>query len=174
MSATWDLSLGRRTLMWGKRYVPDQLLLIFNDEDMFLDRTRAESFMDDDGDADFPGVGGQTGHHFSYGSTVHAIRSRLALQGFGQRRVVEHAIRYLDDEREEPDRYRPESWEPFEEKFARSDQLLDALLAWDRDALRARSTNAFDSEDGFLEHQWEDLIEAFDDPLRAGSEAAPR
>lgn len=164
MSATWDLSLGRRTLMWGKRYVPDQLLLVFNDEDMFVDRTRAESFMDDGDSVDFPEVGGPTGNLFSYGSTVHAIRSRLGIQGFGQGRVVEHAVRYLDSEREDLDRYVPESWKPFEEKFARSEQLLDALLAWERDALRGRRMNAFDSEDGFLESQWEDLVEAFDDP----------
>ena len=31
MSATWDLKLGRRTIMWAKRYVPDELLLVFND-----------------------------------------------------------------------------------------------------------------------------------------------
>lgn len=165
MSATWDLSLGRRTLMWGKRYVPDQLLLVFNDEDMRVDRARAESLLGDDvDDAPPPEVERRTGRLFCYGSTVHAIRSRLDLQGFGQRRVVEHAVRYLDSEREDHDRYVPESWKPFEEKFARSDQLLDALMAWERDALWGHRLNAFDSEDGFLEHQWEDLIEAFDDP----------
>ena len=158
MSATWDLKLGRRTLIWGKRYVPDQLLLVFNDDDMLVDRPRAEELLSDDSDAaDFPEIDGQIAHLFSYASTVHAIRSRLDLQGFGERRVVEHALRYLDSEREDDDRHVPESWEPFAAKFVRSDQSLDALLKWERGALRGRRMNAFDSEDGFLEHQWEDL-----------------
>jgi len=165
VSATWDLRLGRRTLLWGKRFVPDQLLLVFNDDEMLLDRPRAEALLDEDSDAaDFQEVHGRVGRLFSYASTAHAVRSRLDLQGFGQRRVVEHALRYLDSEREEQDRYVPETWEPFAAKFASSDQLLDALLEWERDALRGRRMNAFHSEDGFLEHQWEDLIEAFDDP----------
>lgn len=38
--------------MWAKRYVPDELLLVFNDDDMFVDRPRAEALLDDTDDID--------------------------------------------------------------------------------------------------------------------------
>ena len=129
MSATWDLKLGRRTIMWAKRYVPDELLLVFNDDDMFVDRPRAEALLDDTDDIEFVDADVPVGQLFSYVSTVKAIRSRLELQGFGPRRVQEHALRYLDGERDDSERYVPESRELFESRYAQSEELLEALLA---------------------------------------------
>lgn len=150
--------------MWAKRYVPDELLLVFNDDDMFVDRPRAEALLDDTDDIEFVDADVPVGQLFSYVSTVKAIRSRLELQGFGPRRVQEHALRYLDGERDDSERYVPESRELFESRYAQSEELLEALLAWERDASQGRRIRSSNPEDRFLESWWEDLIEAFDDP----------
>ncbi|KAA1427488.1 hypothetical protein [Nocardioides antri] len=169
MSATWDLKVGRRTLMWGKRFVPDQIMVVFYDEDLRVNRDLIgrEEVGDSEGEelsgADV--IDDSSTPAFFYRSTVHAIRSRLALQGFGSDRVRQSAVTYLDGERDQPDRYLPETWVPLVEKFRSSEQLLDAMLAWEADSLRGRRLGgSFHSEDRFLESQWEDLIEAFDDP----------
>lgn len=167
MSTTWDLSVGRRTLLWGKSYVPDQLLLLFNDENLILDQPRASSLNDTDDDGYIDDVAVLEGSNepiFSYRSTVDAIRSRLDLQGFGSRRVTEHAIRYLDEEREDEEQYVPESWTQYAEKFTRSNDLLNAILRWQLGHLQRPQHHDFNSEECYLEHMWNDLIEAFDDP----------
>ena len=40
--------------MWAKRYVPDELLLVFNDDDMLVDHPRAEALLDDTDDMTEP------------------------------------------------------------------------------------------------------------------------
>lgn len=90
MGSWWNVEVGGQAVpVWGKSYVPDELMLLFTDGDRFVDSAKAEALADyDSRAADGPVAGSPpvswgTGL-MGYQATAGALRQRLELHGFSR------------------------------------------------------------------------------------------
>jgi hypothetical protein len=174
MGAWWQFEVGkRRAPVSGKNSLPDPLMLVFRDDDRFVDAVRREHLAELDRLAD-------DGHEIDtpltwsrglmgYSATAGTLRSRLALQGFSSERVLSLCTAFFDDElsgnAEEGDTDPRDTWP--EGRIAYPDgAAVTRALATQR-GQEAATTPRFRSdtpEQQFLYDMWESLRESFDDP----------
>lgn len=155
MGSYWTLTAGRRTLSAGKNYLRDSIALLFTDSELTVKIDPSTSDAEDDADRN------QVADVFQYTSTVRRVRSRLAMQGFGQARTYEAALGYLRDVLSDPE----EAYRFSEKESSRYDtpvDLLDTVVDWA--AKHYWSSVANDAASKYLDEVWRDLIECFDDP----------
>lgn len=174
MGAWWQFEIGtRRAPVSGKNSLPDPLMLVFRDDDRFVDAVRREQlaelarFADDGRETDMP-LAWSRGL-MGYSATAGTLRSRLALQGFSSERVLSLCTAFFDEElagnREEGDTDPRDTWP--EGRIAYPDgAAVTSALATHR-GQEAATTPRFRSntrEQQFLYDMWESLRESFDDP----------
>lgn len=168
----WNLQVGQVAVLSGKNYVPDDVMLLFSERDRFVDRDRLLPILEPPADADDSDDRPASAHVrlVGYRCSVHALRARLELQGFGYDRVRQEAIEYIDAERADPERYTfdPEQEAEFERKYDASTALLDACVSQVRRQSLSRYVRRLEEppspEELYIDGWWRDLREGFDDP----------
>jgi hypothetical protein len=75
---------------------------------------------------------------YHYSVRAKSLKSRLALQGFGLAQLTRHPIAYLASERDDEERFTPDSWQVHESAFGDAEGLLTALLKWKAAAGRTK------------------------------------
>ncbi len=173
MGSWWDIEVGGRSIpVWGKSYVPDKLMLLFTDEDLFVDPARARAFShyldgtDPEAGAAEQSVSWQSGL-MGYRVQAGALRQRLELHGFSRDRVSRLSTAFFDEVKQADEL--AVSWP------GRPHRRFESLSGSEiTNALTTRAGRAAaagippDSQDrpweSFLHGQWERLREAFDDP----------
>jgi hypothetical protein len=159
----WQLSAGGLDLLYGKNYVPDELMLIFTDADRVLNGEALASLRESDDDAEIV-VDAPTSGIFAYKSTVADIKARLSLQGFSTDAVRRNAISYLAAELSDPERWVPDEWEQLARELGSGLEHLNAVVKHRRSHPYRRLPTDESPLEVYLNHWWEDLCEAFDDP----------
>lgn len=106
MGSWWHIKVGKTEVpVFGKSYVSDELMLLFNDTDRFVDESRRTEYESSlapvDGESDVSLTDdAQTWHAglMGYSATVGTLRARLELQGFAAGWVRELATALLNEE----------------------------------------------------------------------------
>ncbi|MCK9795215.1 HEPN/Toprim-associated domain-containing protein [Isoptericola sp. 4D.3] len=161
MGSHWLLTAGRRELLWGKNFLPDPLMLVFDDDDRRIDRTRYAALQARWSTDDGAETSNEELHHlYTYQAKAEDLVARLTLQGFGPTAVVEHAERYLDDEMGSEDSF---LWGDIDKEYRTGKRLLQAMLTWEsrNGRIMARGESRHDRS---MSWAWDELLEAFDDP----------
>lgn len=163
MGSWWEVEVGGQPVpVWGKNYVPDELMLLFTDDDRFVDAAKLSAFHKfESGEAVESDLDGTTESWHSglmtYESTAGVLRRRLALRGFSSDWVCQLSAAFFDDERDERERAAESP----------SGAAITAALTTRRG--RATGTGVRPDprerpEEYFLRGCWEELNDAFDDP----------
>lgn len=170
MGSWWQVKIaGQAAPVWGKNYVPDELMLLFDDGDFYRDTAKLDAIakvegQNDDGDETNGLPAAYYRDLIGYRASAGALQQRLQLQGFSFDWVSRLSTAYFEDQ-----------------EFVRQDSaLLGYDSAWfsNPGAITAalttragRATGAGTTLDWrthprefFLSEQWRELREAFDDP----------
>jgi hypothetical protein len=99
-----------------------------------------------------------------YSCSAGGLRKRLTLQGFGFQAVVEGAVAYVAEVRDDDDRYMPAEWAAIEDRHPTAASLFDAWLRWRHNQPGWPGPRIVNEEDRYFASEWESLIEVFDDP----------
>lgn len=171
MGSWWSVNVGRHAVpVWGKSYVPDELMLLFTDSDYFIDRPRVDALegLDVPSEAPEPSTlpKSATWHSrlLGYAVTAGTLRTRLELQGFSSAWVGELSSAFFDDKEDDWDS--PEFW-PDGRRSLKDGAAITAALATRRGQAAGAGVPPdmrSHPEDHFLYEQWMSLREAFDDP----------
>lgn len=166
MGSYWELRAGRRDLMWGKNYVPDPLMLIFNDSDRKMDSERFAALEARWSSEDDSTIGERPLRRIHvYEATAESLKARLSIQGFSATAVTKHAIRFIDAELNDPEAYSPDDWDQVKRKHHNNaGELMQAMLTWHSRGGGRRFAAPEDPEEQFMHSLWHDLVEVFDDP----------
>ncbi|MEP7194339.1 MAG: hypothetical protein ABI903_15930 [Actinomycetota bacterium] len=156
--------------MWGKSYVPDELMLLFTDSDYFIDRVKADALEQFELQSDAPeprGLPESTSWHsrlLGYAATAGTLRTRLELQGFSSEWVRELSSAFFDEN--DGGRNSSEFWPEDRRSYPDGAAITAALATRRGQAAGAGVPPDMRShpEDHFLYEQWMSLREAFDDP----------
>lgn len=170
MGSWWNVEVGGQGVpVWGKSYVPDELMLLFTDDDRFLNSAKARAFAEnenraaDGSEAGRRPVSWQTGL-MGYQTTAGVLRQRLELHGFSRDWVCRLSAAFFDDQDEDWDL--PDTWPQGAEAFLNGAAITAALTT--RLGRAAGAGVAPDPrgqpKERFLYEQWMRLREAFDDP----------
>lgn len=161
MGSWWHVEVGGQAVpVWGKSYVPDELVLLFADGDLYVDSTRAATLTEqENGAVDEPQMGSQslpwvTTGLMGYQTTAGALQQRLHLHGFTRDWVCQLTTAFFDSQDE---RDLPHPW-----PAAAITAALTTRLG--RDAGVGVPDAKDQPEKAFLREQWMLLREAFDDP----------
>ncbi|GGL02826.1 hypothetical protein GCM10007382_23380 [Salinibacterium xinjiangense] len=165
MGSWWNIEIGGRAApIWGKNYVGDDLMLLFNDDDFHVSAAKLEALEDDEPssiDTDDPSASRRT-DLMGYSSNAGALRQRLQLQGFSTQWVRRLTAAYFDDQEDE---WRDEGGN-LRGLFPNGDAIAAALAT--RSGMRAGAGIPPDRRtqprEAFLHEKWGELHEAFDDP----------
>jgi hypothetical protein len=165
MGSWWHIKIGGQIApVWGKSYVSDNLMLLFNDGDLYVSSATHDVLKDIDGSAgELDGLPRSLRRDLmGYSTTAGVLRQRLGLQGFSSEWVRRLAAAYLDDQDEE--------WQKPDENVAAWFPNGAAITA----ALTTRSGRKAGAgippdrrthpKENFLYKKWGELKEAFDDP----------
>ncbi len=168
----WNIEVGGQGIpVWGKSYVPDELMLLFTDEDRLLDSARTDTSTRienevaeaEESESDGPPESGRTGL-LGYQTTAGALRQRLELHGFSRDWVCRLSAAFFDDHDEDWDL--PDAW-PQDAAPLRNGAAITAALT----TRFGRAAGAGvppdprgQPKEWFLHEQWMRLREAFDDP----------
>ncbi|MFI2363040.1 hypothetical protein [Promicromonospora sp. NPDC019610] len=169
MGSVWSVQVGGQAIpVWGKNYVPDELMLLFADEDRFVDAAKLAAWAGyENRTADAPEPDELPASWYrdlmGYSATAPTLRKRLALQGFSSDWVRRLSTAFFDDDEQRDLRTLGQGGTAAYPDGA-------AITA----ALSTRSGRAAGAgfypdlreqpEAYFLYEQWELLREAFDDP----------
>lgn len=169
MGSWWNIEVGRHEApVWGKNYVPDELMLLFTDDDLLLDQGKANDLSAFETQGDKPDVDTELTSWNSrlmyYSATADTLRMRLAFQGFSSQWVYDLSTAFFVDaiENRELFTYWPEGRYIYPTGAA-----ITAALTTRRGQLAATVFEPgprTDPDKQFLHTQWESLREAFDDP----------
>lgn len=109
MGAWWNVEVGGQAIpLWGKSYVPDELMLVFTGNDRFMNPVKAAECEARADDPEFHGdISWQTGL-VGYTATAGALRKRLELQGFSSDWVCQLSTAFFDEHDE--NQYLPPLW----------------------------------------------------------------
>lgn len=159
----WVVEVGGHSVpVWGKNYVPDELMLLFTDTDRFVDPIKLDAFVEAESRQVDPLDSDTTPRAWrselmTYKSNAGILRQRLELQGFSSEWVRRLSTAYFDDELEESGG---------SEVFSSGAAITAALTT--RAGRAAAGRLDLDArerpEEYFLHARWEALREAFDDP----------
>ena len=154
MGEMWEMTAGSRALSLGKNFVPDEIALLFTNEELTVRHDPRTDEEADEVTTFEPDV-------FLYVSDVDRIRARLELQGFDPAWVFQQALNYLHTELDDSDPLVSHS-RLAEAMHDDVEAILRAVItrAWRRHRLPLPQ----DSCGGDLDDLWEDLTECFDDP----------
>ena len=170
--------------MTGKNFLPDVLMLLFQDSDRYIKtaaeaETRVEESAPDGGGPVAAGPASEdlvpggaprdralTGL-LGYSTDTNTMRARLRLQGFTTERAMELGGRFFDAKLADQEYSISEDWDRVRGGFESGAELMSTLMSpqvrsrvmSSLSRLRASST-----EDAFFSSQWESLLECFDDP----------
>ncbi|MGY0390575.1 hypothetical protein ACWZJV_26685 [Nocardioides sp. WG-D5] len=159
MGSWWHMEVGGHAVpVWGKSYVPDDLMLLFAGEDRFLDAAKLAAYAEHESRADdAPKWNGSLAvwhaDLMGYSSTAGALRRRLELQGFSSDWVCRLSAAFFDDQ-EDIAQY-PNGAAITAALTTRSGRASGAGV----DPDMREQPEAY-----FLYEQWQLLREAFDDP----------
>lgn len=169
MGSWWDIEVGsHRAPVWGKNYVPDELMLLFADDDLFIDQAKmavvAEHESQENDDVVDTEPASWNTRLMHYATTAGTLRMRLELQGFSSQRVRDLSAALFDEEGAEMFRYWPEG-----RRIYPNGAAITAALATRRGQQAASGIppeirNDHDPDKSFLHSQWESVRESFDDP----------
>ncbi|POH59159.1 hypothetical protein C3B59_18275 [Cryobacterium zongtaii] len=165
MGSWWNLEIGGQAApVWGKSYVSDELMLLFNDGNFHVSAAKLSVL------EDIESSGGEQDdlpeswyeNLMCYSTTVGALRQRLQLQGFSTEWVRRLATAYFDEQDEE--------WQKPEKEilawFPNGAAITAALTT--RSGRKAGAGSPPDRrthpKESFLHEKWGELREAFDDP----------
>ena len=155
--------------MWGKNYVPDELMLLFTDDDLFVDQEKVNAFVRHeqrralDLEADEDRASWDT-RLMGYSASAGTLRARLAIQGFSSEWVRELSGAFFDESGEGDDLF--QTW-PEGRSIYPNGAAITAALATRRgqDAGAGIEFKLRGHHDkSFLHEQWQSIREAFDDP----------
>lgn len=167
MGSWWNVEIGGQdSPVWGKNYVPDELMLLFGDDDYYLHSAKLKELADVESGAaerdDLPAT--WCTDLVGYSTTVGALRQRLQLQGFSSDWVCRLSTAFFDDQEEE--RQDLAQWRDISAWYPNGDAITAALTT-----RFGRTTGAgippdrrTHPKEHFLFEQWGELREAFDDP----------
>ncbi|GHH70320.1 HEPN/Toprim-associated domain-containing protein [Promicromonospora soli] len=169
MGSWWSIQVGGQAIpVWGKNYVPDELMLLFADEDRFVDTTKLAALAEyENRAADAPEPDGLPlpwhDDLMGYSATARTLRRRLELQGFSSDWVSRLSTAFFDDEEE---RRLSTLWQEGTAAYPNGAAITAALTTRSGRAAGAgiRPDPRERPEEHFLHEQWERLREAFDDP----------
>lgn len=169
MGSWWNVEVGGHGIpVWGKSYVPDELMLLFTEDDRFLDSAKAQAFVEDE---DRSVDGSEMGRPMSwqsglmgYQSTAGVLRQRLELHGFSREWVCRLSAAFFDDQ--DQDWELPDPWTQRSEGFLSGAAITAALTTrFGRAAGAGVEPDPGDQPRArFLYERWMQLREAFDDP----------
>lgn len=136
----WNIKIGEaRVPIWGKSYVPDQLMLVFGDKDRVA---VAESLI--------------------YAAPASVLRDRLTLQGFSSRRVRDLAIELFAEEEDIDPR---DSWVGGRVHFPTPASIVDAMTTRRGQTIAAGVPPRHRAHlENFIFERWGYLKECYDDP----------
>lgn len=167
----WSVEVGKQEIpVWGKSYVPDELMLLFTDSDHFIDQAKADGLAEveskvQSGESTWP-MHSAPWHSrlLGYSAAAGTLRTRLELQGFSTEWVQELSTAFFDDVDDDVDPF--EHWPEGRQSYCDGSSITAALTT-----RRGRAAGAGiepdmrnDPEGYFLHEQWAALREAFDDP----------
>lgn len=98
----WSIQVGGQAIpVWGKKYLPDELMLLFADEDRFVDTAKLAAWAVDENrtaDAPEPDEVPVPWHNelVGYSAAAGTLRQRLELQGFASDWVRRLSIAFTD------------------------------------------------------------------------------
>jgi hypothetical protein len=170
MGSWWSVDVGGQAApVWGKNHVPDELMLLFTDEDRYLDPAKLRAFAEDENQtADTPAPVGpplpwQIGL-MVYSAPAGVLRKRLDLQGFSSNWVRQLSTAFFDDSEDE--RQPPTLWQEGAAMYPNGAAITAALTT--RSGRAAGWGSHLDPREHpeacFLNSRWEELRGAFDDP----------
>lgn len=167
MGSWWNVEIGGRDApVWGKSYVPDELMLLFEDDDYYTDSTKLNEL--EDAESAEAGRGELPASWYTdllgYSSTAGALRQRLQLQGFSSEWVGRLCTAFFEDQEEE--RQEQAEWQELSEWYPNSAAITAALTTRSGRAVGAGipPDPQTHPRESFLYEQWGALREAFDDP----------
>ena len=120
MGSWWNVEVGGEAVpIWGKSYVPDELMLLFTDADRCLDSVKAEAFADHmnrdvDGPEDDSQPSSWTAGVMGYETTAGVLRQRLDLHGFSRDWVCRLSAAFFDDQDRDRSDPSPEGADAYE------------------------------------------------------------
>ena len=104
MGSWWQVKIaGQAAPVRGKNYVPDELVMLFDDGDFYRDPAKLNAIAEiegrDDEGAEIEGLPA-TYHHnlIGYSASAGALRQRLQLQGFSFDWVSRLSTAYFEDQ----------------------------------------------------------------------------
>lgn len=167
MGSWWNVEIGGQDApVWGKSFVPDELMLLFGDDDYYVDSTKLQVLEDVESRA--TDVDDSPANWFSnvmgYSTTAGALRRRLQLQGFSSEWICRLSTAFFEDQREE--RHGLASWEDRSALYPNSSAITAALTTRFGRAAGAGIPPDWQTHprEHFLFEKWGELREAFDDP----------
>ncbi len=163
MGSIWQLSAGGESLLTGKNYLSDQVMLLFTERDRLMDKERYKRLLQV-WDAGRETAEAASRRLYVFRTSVRTMRARLDLQGFALADVRHSAVQYLQAEREDEERYLPDELRDIEAQYATPSDVLDGALKWRPKSQDSPPRLQDAPEEYFLSQVWDDLCEAFDDP----------
>lgn len=167
----WSVVVGKQEVpVWGKSYVPDALMLLFTDNDHFVDRMKVDALeqFELQRDASDPRRVPMSASWHSrllvYSATAGTLRTRLELQGFSSEWVRELSSAFFEDKDDVGTH--GDVWSEGRRSYPNGAAITAALTTRRGQAAGAGVGPDMSShpEDHFLYEQWMSLREAFDDP----------
>jgi hypothetical protein len=166
MGAYWRIKIGRsKAPIWGNSYVPDKLMLIFTEQDMFLDEAKLKAFTQPELDADDSVLfGDEDKQLMGYAARAGVLRSRLDVQGFSSDWIKGLATAFFDDELEDENFFM--TWPEGSDRYPCGSMITAALVSrrGQNAGIASRPELRHNPEKRFLHAQWRALSESFDDP----------
>lgn len=176
MGTYWNLLIGRMPApVWGKNYIPDELMLVFTDSDYHLDDEKRAELAEYEHlleAASSPISASRQAWETDlcgYISKAKALRVRLELQGLSTRRTHALSTAFFNDDLAPDLEYGSpdprDAWPAGRAKYPDGAAVTKAIAT--RRGMAAASTprpRLVDPEDQFLHDQWRSLLENFDDP----------
>lgn len=154
--------------MWGKNYVPDELMLLFTDDDLFIDHTKVSALAacearDADADA-YERPGSWSTRMMAYSASAATLRMRLDIQGFSCEWVRELSSAFFDEDGDDEGHFR--HWPEGKGIYPTGTAVTAALATRRGQDAGAGIEHQLrgDPDRHFLHERWESLRESFDDP----------
>src|SRR5699024_1983333 len=123
------IKIGRfKAPLWGNSYVPDELMLVFTEQDMFLDDAKLTRLREPEVDADdYASFDGEDTEVMGYAARAGVLRKRLDIQGFSSDWVRGLSTAFFDDEFEQE--YFFSRWPEGYDRYPKGSSITAALAS---------------------------------------------